>query len=96
MSSIETIVVRAILERATPIPYRVDTTPRFRRDSPPRSLPVSVVNLVSLLAGHSESREDGESSPLVTCTRGLLTSVKYAGDETQIHKTPVVGDKLLK
>ena len=52
--------------------------------------------LVSLLAGNSESREGGESSPLVTCKRGLLTSVKYAGDDTQIHKTQVVRDKLLK
>jgi hypothetical protein len=52
--------------------------------------------LVSLLAGNSESREGGESSPLVNCKRGLLTSVKSAADDTQIHKTQVVRDKFLK
>ena len=96
MSFIKTIVARAALERATPIFCRENATPRFRRGSPPRSRPASVVKLVSLLAGNSELREGAERSPSVTCKRGLLTSVKYAGDDTQIHKTQVVRDKLLK
>jgi hypothetical protein len=52
--------------------------------------------LVSVLAGNSESREGAERSLPVTCKRGLLTSVKYAGDDTQIHKSQFVRDKLLK
>jgi hypothetical protein len=95
MTYIQTTVARAILERASPILCR---TPRrgFRRGSPPQSRPAAVAKLISLLAGTSESREGAERSPLVTCKRGLLTSVKYAGDDTQIHKSQVVRDKLLK
>ena len=44
MSFIKTIVVRAVLERATPIFCRENATPRFRRGSPLRSRPASVVN----------------------------------------------------
>ena len=96
MSFIKTIVVRRDIGTSdTNIPQKE------RHAEVPTWFTVAVATgfgreLVSLLAGHSELREVAERSPPVTCKRGLLTSVKSAADDTQIHKSQLVGDKLLK
>ena len=57
MSFIKTIVVRPMLERATPIFRRKNATPRSRRGSPSRSRPASVVLLAGLLRVAGSSRK---------------------------------------